>query len=322
MKRGVSIALVALGFFVAGGWCTSALAASGAEPAPPYVPLGVRIAGVRVGGLDAAAAAKAVAAAFAKPLPVGVDGHVFKLDPRKVATAYVDSAVRRAHVSARGDNVPLVVTAHGAAVRAFVARLAKNFDRKGAPARLTLVAGRPLISTDRPGRKLRQEPVVVGVVHALTVSTRLPVRFKTAAVAAGLPSGDGGPVILINRALNRLTYFDRGELRRFSVATGQAIYPTPTGRFRIVVKWKNPWWYPPTYDSWARGLKPVPPGPFNPLGTRWMGLTAPGVGIHGTPDAASIGYSVSHGCIRMQIAEAEWLFNYVTIGTTVFIVPH
>ena len=62
------------------------------------------------------------------------------------------------------------------------------------------------------------------------------------------------------------------------------------------------------------------PGPDNPLGTRWMGLSAPGVGIHGTPSDGSIGYSVSHGCIRMHIPQAEWLFNHVAIGTTVFIV--
>jgi lipoprotein-anchoring transpeptidase ErfK/SrfK len=51
-----------------------------------------------------------------------------------------------------------------------------------------------------------------------------------------------------------------------------------------------------------------------------MGLSVPLVGIHGTPDAASIGYSASHGCIRMRIADAEWLFNTVELGTTVFIV--
>src|SRR5581483_9447718 len=57
-----------------------------------------------------------------------------------------------------------------------------------------------------------------------------------------------------------------------------------------------------------------------PLGTRWMGLSAPGVGIHGTDDPSSIGYSVSHGCIRMQVPDAEWLFEHVKIGTTVVIV--
>jgi lipoprotein-anchoring transpeptidase ErfK/SrfK len=51
-----------------------------------------------------------------------------------------------------------------------------------------------------------------------------------------------------------------------------------------------------------------------------MGLSAPGVGIHGTPNDSSIGYSVSHGCIRMHISDAEWLFVRVRIGTPVYIV--
>ena len=65
------------------------------------------------------------------------------------------------------------------------------------------------------------------------------------------------------------------KLRRtFGVATGQSQYPTPLGRFHIVVKWRNPWWYPPASD-WAKDAKPIPPGPGNPLGTRWMGISAP-----------------------------------------------
>ena len=60
--------------------------------------------------------------------------------------------------------------------------------------------------------------------------------------------------------------------------------------------------------------------PATRSGTRWMGLSAPYVGIHGTPDAASIGYSASHGCIRMLIPQVEWLFTQVDVGTPVFIV--
>jgi lipoprotein-anchoring transpeptidase ErfK/SrfK len=109
-------------------------------------------------------------------------------------------------------------------------------------------------------------------------------------------------------------------VRRFEVATGQSTYPSPLGHFEVVIKERDPWWYPPVGSAWAAGKQPVPPGPGNPLGTRWMGLSAPNVGIHGTPDAASIGYSASHGCIRMRIPEAEWLFNHVEVGTQVFIV--
>jgi lipoprotein-anchoring transpeptidase ErfK/SrfK len=114
-------------------------------------------------------------------------------------------------------------------------------------------------------------------------------------------------------------YEGRRLVRRLGVATGQSRYPTPLGTFAIADKQYNPWWYPPTSD-WAKGLKPVPPGAGNPLGTRWMGLNGGLVGIHGTPDAASIGYSASHGCIRMRIPDAEWLFEHVDVGTPVVIV--
>ena len=81
----------------------------------------------------------------------------------------------------------------------------------------------------------------------------------------------------------------------------------------------NPWWIPPP-DSEAKDAKPIPPGPGNLLGTWWMGLTAPLGRDYGTPDAASIGYSASHGCIRMRVPEAEWLFEQVNVGTPVMIV--
>jgi lipoprotein-anchoring transpeptidase ErfK/SrfK len=82
---------------------------------------------------------------------------------------------------------------------------------------------------------------------------------------------------------------------------------------------RNPWWYRPD-AGWAVGASPIPPGPGNPLGTRWMGLSYGWVGIHGTPDAGSIGYLASNWCIRMRIPEAEWLFERVHVGTPVFIV--
>jgi lipoprotein-anchoring transpeptidase ErfK/SrfK len=51
-----------------------------------------------------------------------------------------------------------------------------------------------------------------------------------------------------------------------------------------------------------------------------MGTSAPAIGIHGTPASYSIGTAASHGCIRMYIREAEWLYNRVRVGTTVLIV--
>ena len=287
---------------------------------PNTIPTGVRVAGVRVGGLQPAEAVTAVHDAFVRPLAVVVDRSRLEVDPTKFASVYIETAVARARVSAPGSNVGLVAAVRGAQVRAWVASVQKRFARKAVDATLKLKNGKPFFTKDKAGRRLDGTKLTERIVAALRGNTRLPVRVRTRTIAPAVSVGTYGKVIVIKRSLNRLYLYNGNKLfRTFPVATGQAIYPTPTGEWHIVVKYRNPWWYPPTSSPWARGLKPVPPGPNNPLGTRWMGLNAAGVGIHGTPDAASIGYSASHGCIRMQIPNAEWLFNHVEIGTPVYI---
>ncbi|MDH4345799.1 MAG: L,D-transpeptidase, partial [Thermoleophilia bacterium] len=151
---------------------------------------------------------------------------------------------------------------------------------------------------------------------------RDPLELPFREVPALVPESAFDEVIVIRRESRKLFFYEREKLKRvFRVATGQSSYPTPLGRYEVVVKQRNPWWYPPQTSAWAQGKEPVPPGPGNPLGTRWMGISAPYVGIHGTPDAASIGYSASHGCVRMLIPEVEWLFERVPVGAPVFIVP-
>ena len=301
---------------------TTTVPTTTAVPPPSNtVPTGVRVAGVRVGTLVPADAVAAVQAAFARPLPVVVDKRTLALDPTKVATAYPATAVAKARIAAPGTNIPLVVSVHGPQLRAWIRAVEKRFDRTSSDATLTFKNAKPVIRRERVGRSLDTKVVLARVLKALRSNTRLPVRVHTRTVAPQVDSKSFADVIVINREINRLYLFDGTKLfRTFSVATGQAIYPTPRGRWHIVVKWKNPWWYPPVQDAWAKGLKPVPPGPSNPLGTRWMGLNAPGVGIHGTDEPTSIGYSASHGCIRMQVPDAEWLFDHVDVGTTVYIV--
>jgi lipoprotein-anchoring transpeptidase ErfK/SrfK len=115
-------------------------------------------------------------------------------------------------------------------------------------------------------------------------------------------------------------YLYRGEtlVASYPVAAGQPAYPTPTGNYHVTVKIMNPTWYPPNSD-WARNAKPIPPGVTNPLGTRWIGTSAPGVGIHGTPMDWSIGTYASHGCIRMHIPDVERLYPLVAVGMPVVI---
>ena len=290
-------------------------------PAPRRLPSRVRIAGVSVGGLTPEAATALVEQSVQEPLDVRVSGR--RLTPSAEAlgaTAYVRGAVARARVARPGSAVPLVVVVKGAAVRDYVARLAKRFDRAPVDAQLALRNLAPLITRDVPGRRLARNDSVRLIIGALRANRRGPVKLHLESLAPTVTRKAFGAVIVIHRGSNHLSlYRGMDPWRTFGVATGQSVYPTPLGRFQIAVKWRNPWWYPPD-SPWAQGLDPVPPGPGNPLGTRWMGLTAPGIGIHGTPDSASIGYSASHGCIRMLVPQAEWLFDHVDLGTPVFIV--
>ena len=285
------------------------------------LPVGVTIGGVPVGGLTPEDAYAAVRGAFERPLVVVVAGRRLAPTPEQLgAVAYALNAVERAKAAPAGSQVPLRIVVDGRRVRAYVAALAKRFNRAPIDARLFLRKLRPWISKDRRGLRIARQAATQAIVSALVANRKGPLALRTTATRAAVTRRGFGPVLVIRRGSNRLfLYRGMRYVRTFGVATGQSVYPTPLGRHRVVVKWRNPWWYPPQSD-WARGLSPVPPGPGNPLGTRWMGLSASGVGIHGTPDPASIGYSVSHGCIRMRIPEAEWLFERVRVGTTVFIV--
>jgi lipoprotein-anchoring transpeptidase ErfK/SrfK len=125
--------------------------------------------------------------------------------------------------------------------------------------------------------------------------------------------------IVVDRGANTLTLYRVGKVvKTWGVATGSSEYPTPSGEFEIQTMQENPTWTPPD-SAWAKDAEVIPPGPDNPLGTRWMAINGT-VGIHGTNNPASIGYSVSHGCIRMAIPDVEELYAMVEIGTPVTVV--
>ena len=295
--------------------------ARAAEPAPATtIPEGVVIGNVPVGGLTAEAATEYVRAQFALPLVVGYGTYVLEAPTESLAVPAVARAVQQALISAPNTVVPLQVTVRKPALRTYVADVSARFARKPVDARLFLRRLKPWISPEKDGREIDRAAAESALSIALTTGIRGPVVLKPQVVKAKVTRKSFGPVVVIKRGVNSLLLYNGMRfVRSFGVATGQRQYPTPLGRFRVVVKWKNPWWYPPN-SEWAKDLEPVPPGPGNPLGTRWMGISSPGVGIHGTPQPGSIGYSVSHGCIRMRIPDAEWLFNRITVGTTVFIV--
>ena len=297
-------------------------------PAPPPSPRrptiadDVTIAGIPVGGLVPHEATAYVRSQFSRPLVLHVgDARRLRVAPRALgARANVGKAVSRARFSRPGTRVPLDVAVPRERVTRFVNRLGRGVDRAPVNARMTLdkTSIRTVPSAD--GRRLQRLASTRTIRVALRTHVRGPLPLHFDVVPPRVSERELGPAVVILRESKRLRYYVGGKLKRtFGVATGQAAFPTPIGSFEIVNLQRNPWWYPPPSD-WAAGQQPVPPGPGNPLGTRWMGISAPYVGIHGTPDAASIGYSASHGCVRMRISEAEWLFQRMEIGTPVFIV--
>jgi len=129
-----------------------------------------------------------------------------------------------------------------------------------------------------------QDPKSLALVPARTVVVSIPNRQ--------LAVLEGGNVIAT-----------------FPVAVGAAHSPSPTGTFQIVSRVANPTYY--------HSGSMVPSGKDNPVGTRWLGLSRKGYGIHGTNAPNSIGHAASHGCIRLRNRDIERLFPLLHVGDTV-----
>ena len=299
------------------------VAAPAAEQQPAPAAPGVTVGGLAVGGFTSEDIRALLRRSLGAPLEFTLEGETWNARPDRLgASAAVDDAVARALHARTGTAVAVAASPRRKPLESYL----RYLDRKltVAPRDASLVGLdarlRPVIAAEAPGRRLDVRTTRAQIVAQLARAQREPVEPRLVPTRPKVTRATFGPVIVIRRGSNTLSLYAGSRLvRTFGVATGRSRYPTPTGTFSIADMQYNPWWYPPD-SEWAEGLEPVPPGPGNPLGTRWMGLSAWGVGIHGTPDAASIGYSASHGCIRMRIPDAEWLFQHVHVGTPVVIV--
>jgi lipoprotein-anchoring transpeptidase ErfK/SrfK len=311
-----------LGVFLSSLLAAAALSGVAAPSAGRFshVPPGVTVGGLPVGGFTSEEARALVRARLAAPVDFELDGRTWTATPEELGvSAPVDDAIAAALAAQNGDAIEVAAAPSRPDLLRYVTHLARTLGRRPVDAHLAgLDAGlRPVVARAVHGRRLDVRKTASGITTAVRSAQREPVRPAFRVVPAKRRIG---AVIVIRRESKGLYLYDgRRLVRRLGVAPGQARYPTPLGTFEVADKQYNPWWYPPSSD-WAKGLKPVPPGPGNPLGTRWMGLNGGLVGMHGTPDAASIGYSASHGCIRLRIPDAEWLFEHVELGTPVVIV--
>jgi L,D-transpeptidase-like protein len=119
--------------------------------------------------------------------------------------------------------------------------------------------------------------------------------------------------IVVSLEDHKLALVEDGQVKKvYPVAVGKPSTPSPAGTFTIARRVMNP--------TYSHNGKVVLPGPGNPVGTRWMGLSIRGYGIHGTNEPKSIGKAASHGCIRMAKADLEELYPLVEVGDTVELV--
>lgn len=159
-------------------------------------------------------------------------------------------------------------------------------------------------------------PVGLALLSFLVISGT-PAAGAMAAGVGGAPAGAvlPGDHLLLNLAAMRLEVWVGGFLRGcYPVAIGRPSRPTPAGTYRIVARHLNPTWYPP------EGGRPVPPGPDNPLGSRFLALSLAGYGVHGTNAPASIGRAVSRGCVRLSEEHVALLWRWAYHGLPVRIV--
>ncbi len=301
-----------------------------ADPLPPdVIALDVSIDAVPVGGLTIDAARRAVIDARITPryapLVLNLKGRRLSIKP--AAAGYVvdlDHAIdvastygRLAPVTAP-VNVPLAQDVDRARLREVLAYRARDIELSPVDAKLTFKNARPRVRPPRVGTFVdiaKAVPIVANAMLTRSVpQVFLPVRrLRPARMTVG------ASVVISRRGRVLSLYREAKLVRTFRVAVGTPSYPTPRGLFAIVTKQRNPTWIPPN-SPWAKGLGPIPPGPGNPLGTRWMGTSASAVGIHGTYASGSIGTAASHGCIRMYIRDSEWLYERITLSTPVLIV--
>lgn len=143
-----------------------------------------------------------------------------------------------------------------------------------------------------------------------TVVLLLTVRAMAQTSAPAVQEPKQGRTILVSIQDRKLALLDGDKVVKvFPVAVGKQTTPSPEGTFTIKTRLENPTYF-------HKG-NVVAPGPHNPLGTRWMGLSEKGYGIHGTNEPKSIGKAASHGCIRMAKGDLEELFTLVKVGDTV-----
>jgi lipoprotein-anchoring transpeptidase ErfK/SrfK len=312
-----------------------------------HIAAGVKVGGVDVGGMGTAEASAVLRRELVRPLrrPVTAEarGRRFRLTaeqaklrpdvPGMVAAAVERSREgnllsRTARDLTGGEveaELPAKVSYSPAAVAALVRRVKRAVERPPrdarvapSPAGLNRVRARVGIQVEADDLREAVGDEILLPRGDRTAEARL--RYAKPSISTSELRARYPWYIVINRGGFQLTlYRHLRQVRSYRIAVGQAGYDTPAGLYRIQNKAVNPAWHVPN-SSWAGELagRVIPPGPENPIKSRWMGI-ADGAGIHGTSEIGSLGSAASRGCIRMSIPEVKELYSKVPTGARVYI---
>jgi len=137
-----------------------------------------------------------------------------------------------------------------------------------------------------------------------------------------LPEGKWKGILINIPEMRLYLFFNKiSMVKTFPIGIGETENFTPVGQFHIKEKAVDPAWHiPPSLREKHGGERTIPPGPDNPLGSHWLGLSISGYGIHGTNFPWSIGRLVTHGCIRLYPEDIVHLYPIIPIGTPVNII--
>jgi lipoprotein-anchoring transpeptidase ErfK/SrfK len=309
---------------------------------------GVSIAGVDVGDMNRREAMRAVRAEadrlLAARLTVTAGDQHYLLTPADLGKRAEIAAAVEAALAVGDDmnafdrfwhrfrdesvdvSIDLGFRVVGKGVDTFVAQVADDLYVAPRDAAVDISADRldVVFLKSKTGQKVPVGPATARIEAALDDGEET-VRLRVQTVRPKVTEKNLGKTVVVRVALNRIDLYDGFELEKsYPVATAKPGWTTPVGNWTIWDMRENPTWYNPALDSWGASLPAVVPGgPGNPMGTRAIYIDAPGlIRIHGTTDPASIGRYASHGCIRMENAQVEDLFERIEIGQHVIIVGY
>lgn len=124
--------------------------------------------------------------------------------------------------------------------------------------------------------------------------------------------------VVANKADKTLYAYNGDKLvATYPTTVGSSATPSPHGTFKIVNKVKMPWYKATVGEDKDKQVFMLPPGPNNPVGVVWMGLSKPSYGIHGSPVPEGISRQGSHGCIRLTNWDVLEVYANIENGATV-----